>query len=411
MNNDEITTILTAVLIVLFIVLVVLFVTFLVVRNKVKGPKDTSKKINTNDNNKKTAQNPQNAITYSKQSIFNFMNFDKIEDNMIVKKERQKYLMVIECQGINYDLMSGLEKNSVEQGFIQFLNTLRYPIQIYVQTRTVNLESGLIKYKERVNRIRDRLARKQMEYNRLVSSGYSNEDIKKAELEVVRDRNLYEYGVDIINNTERMSLNRNILRRNYFVIISYTPEEISDDKYSTEEIKNMAFSDLYTKAQTIINSLGVCSVSGKILDSEELAELLYVAYNRDDSEIYGLDKALKAEYDELYSTAPDVLDKRMKAINQKIEEDAAKKANDLIYEAMQETEKERQVRQKEQEMDDLIDQMAELIINENQELVGAEVAKKAKEKITKKKAETKEGEKKTRGRKSTKEKEGKDEKK
>ena len=411
MNNDEITTILTAVLIVLFIVLVVLFVTFLVVRNKVKGPKDTSKKINTNDNNKKTAQNPQNAITYSKQSIFNFMNFDKIEDNMIIKKERQKYLMVIECQGINYDLMSGLEKNSVEQGFIQFLNTLRYPIQIYVQTRTVNLESGLIKYKERVNRIRDRLARKQMEYNRLVSSGYSNEDIKKAELEVVRDRNLYEYGVDIINNTERMSLNRNILRRNYFVIISYTPEEISDDKYSTEEIKNMAFSDLYTKAQTIINSLGVCSVSGKILDSEELAELLYVAYNRDDSEIYGLDKALKAEYDELYSTAPDVLDKRMKAINQKIEEDAAKKANDLIYEAMQETEKERQVRQKEQEMDDLIDQMAELIINENQELVGAEVAKKAKEKITKKKAETTEGEKKTRGRKSTKEKEGKDEKK
>ena len=411
MNNDEITTILTAVLIVLFIVLVVLFVTFLVVRNKVKGPKDTSKKINTNDNNKKTAQNPQNGITYSKQSIFNFMNFDKIEDNMIIKKERQKYLMVIECQGINYDLMSGLEKNSVEQGFIQFLNTLRYPIQIYVQTRTVNLESGLIKYKERVNRIRDRLARKQMEYNRLVSSGYSNEDIKKAELEVVRDRNLYEYGVDIINNTERMSLNRNILRRNYFVIISYTPEEISDDKYSTEEIKNMAFSDLYTKAQTIINSLGVCSVSGKILDSEELAELLYVAYNRDDSEIYGLDKALKAEYDELYSTAPDVLDKRMKAINQKIEEDAAKKANDLIYEAMQETEKERQVRQKEQEMDDLIDQMAELIINENQELVGAEVAKKAKEKITKKKAETKEGEKKTRGRKSTKEKEGKDEKK
>ena len=45
MNNDEITTILTAVLIVLFIVLVVLFVTFLVVRNKVKGPKEKSKKI------------------------------------------------------------------------------------------------------------------------------------------------------------------------------------------------------------------------------------------------------------------------------------------------------------------------------------------------------------------------------
>lgn len=407
MNNDEITTILTAVLIVLFIVLVVLFVIFLVVRNKVKGPKNSGEKVKGKTSSKKgKIENPQNTVTYNKQSIFNFMQFDKIEDNMIVKKERQKYLMVIECQGINYDLMSGLEKNSVEQGFIQFLNTLRYPIQIYVQTRTVNLESGLIKYRERVNRIRDRLAKKQMEYNRLVSSGYSREEIQKAELEVVRDRNLYEYGVDIINNTERMSLNRNILRRNYFVIISYTPEEASDEKYSTEEIKNMAFSDLYTKSQTIINALGVCSVSGKILDSEELAELLYIAYNRDDSELYGLDKALKAEYDELYSTALDVLDKRMKAINQKIEEDATKKANDLIYEAMQESEKERQVRQREEEMDDLINQMAEIIINENQELVGAEVAKKAKEKITKKKETTKKG-----ATRKTKEKEGKDEKK
>ena len=101
----------------------------------------------------------------------------------------------------------------------------------------------------------------------------------------------------------------------------------------------------------------------------------------------------------------------MKAIDKKIEEDATRKANDLIYEAMQENEKERQVKQREQEMDDLIDQMAELIINENQELVGAEVAKKAKEKIRKKSTEKAEGEKKTRTRKTTKEKEGKDEKK
>ena len=62
-------------------------------------------------------------------------------------------------------------------------------------------------------------------------------------------------------------------------------------------------------------------------------------------------------------------------------------------------------------MDDLIDQMAELIISENQELVGAEVAEKAKEKITKKKENKAGGEKKTGTRRTTKEKEGKDEKK
>ena len=39
--------------------------------------------------------------------------------------------MVLECQGVNYDLMSDMERTSVEQGFIQFLNTLRTEIQIY----------------------------------------------------------------------------------------------------------------------------------------------------------------------------------------------------------------------------------------------------------------------------------------
>ena len=161
-------------------------------------------------------------------------------------------------------LMSGLEKNSVEQGFIQFLNTLRYPIQIYVQTRTVNLESGIIKYKERVNEIKDKLIRKQIEYTRKEGMGYSKEELNKAKLEVVREQNLYEYGVDVIENTERMSLNKSILRRHYYVIISYTPEDMNSSNFGKDEIRNMAFSDLYTKAQSIISALGVCGVNGKI---------------------------------------------------------------------------------------------------------------------------------------------------
>ena len=75
----------------------------------------------------------------NKQSIFNFMEFDTVRDNMIIQKKGARYLMVVECQGINYDLMSGVEKTSVEEGFVQFLNTLRYPVQIYIQTRSINL--------------------------------------------------------------------------------------------------------------------------------------------------------------------------------------------------------------------------------------------------------------------------------
>lgn len=378
MSNDEITNLLTVILIAMIVILFILVVIYLVLRIKINKPQKSEEK--TKPNSKQSSKQSEIA-TYNKQSIFSFMKFDRIEDNMIVRKNGNKFLMVIECQGINYDLMSGLEKNSVEQGFLQFLNTLRYPIQIYVQTRTVNLESGIIKYKERVKEIQDRLLKKQMELNRKESLGYSMSDINKARLDVTREKNLYEYGIDIINNTERMSLNKNILRKHYYVIIDYVPEEINTNNFGKEEISSMAFSELYTKAQSIINALAVCGVNGKILNSEELAELLYVAYNRDESEVYDLEKALNAGYDELYSTAEDVLDKRMKELDKKVEYEAKKLANETVMEVMEERENARKAKQKEEEMDELIRQMARFMIEENESLVGKDIADAAKNKI------------------------------
>lgn len=383
MSNDEITNMLMIVLAVMGSILMVLVVIFLILLAKSKKEKNpTTQKIEL-DNRKEKNKNSINQTTYNKQSIFSFLEFDKIEDNMIVRKNGNKFLMVIECQGVNYDLMSGLEKNSVEQGFLQFLNTIRYPIQLYVQTRTVNLESGILRYKDRVNNIKDRLAKKQMEYAKKESLQYSKEELNKAKLEVTRERNLYEYGLDIINSTQRMSLNRNILRKYYYVIIDYTPEDISN--LSKEEVSSMAFSELYTKAQNIINSLAVCGVNGKVLNSNELVELLYVAYNRDEAEVYDLEKAVRAGYDEMYVTAPNVLEKRMKEIDKKIEVDAQRLANDLVMEAMEEREEEKIVREKEEEMDALIEQMAKIIIKENANIVGEDLAERATEKIEKKK--------------------------
>lgn len=352
---------------------------------------------------RKKTKEPKERLTteYNKQSIFSFMQFDGIEDNMIIQKERRKYLMVIECQGINYDLMSGVEKTSVEQGFLQFLNTLRHPIQIYTQTRTVNLQGSISTYKEKINEIKDTLVKTEMEYRTKVNiGGYSREELEKLRLEVVKQRNLYEYGLDIIKNTEQMSFNKNILTKQYYIIIPYYPEDSENKDYDKGEIKNLAFSELYTKAQSIISALYVCGINSKILNSTELAELLYVAYNRDDSEVYDLNKMLNSGYEELYSTAPDVLDKRMKEIDKKIEEDAVKRANQAVLEASQESEKEKAVREKEQKIDKLIDDMAKMIIEENEKLIGQEVAEKAKDKI----------EKETKGRKGGKEDEQKEKK-
>ncbi len=387
MSENQISSFLTIVLIALSVILLTLFAVFIILsmkeRNRNKKREEEQKSGSENEN-----QNVKKDVEYTKFSIFDFMDFDKIDDNMIIRKNGKRYIMVIECQGVNYDLMSGLEKNSVEQGFLQFLNTLRYPIQLYVQTRTVNLGSSITRYKQKVNEIRNDYMRKQMEYNSIVNSeAYSLREINNAKFELVKAQNLYEYGLDIINNTERMNLNKNILKKHYYVIIGYTPEE-NTNVYDKEEVKSMAFSDLYTKAQALISSLGVCNVTGKVLNSEELAELLYVAYNRDEAEVYELDKALRAGIDEMYSVGKDVLDKRMQEINAEIEAQANIKANDVALEAMANQEKIRKVKQREQRMNELIDEMAKDLLDENEQLLGSDIVKDAKEIIDQKTKET-----------------------
>ena len=141
MNDAEkLIEILTIIAIVLVMIICGLVAIYFFVRYRNDKKREARPKRITEEEEKSNNQ------TYNTKSLFNFMDFEKIEDNMIIQK-RGKYLMVLECQGVNYDLMSEMERTSVEQGFIEFLNTLRTEIQIYVQTRTVNLEDSILSYK------------------------------------------------------------------------------------------------------------------------------------------------------------------------------------------------------------------------------------------------------------------------
>lgn len=366
-----------SILLIVVCVLLVILIFIIIKKVKARINIENDKKINTTeaDKSKVTA-----ASQYNKQSVFDFMEFDKIEDNMIIQKEGFKYLMVIECQGINYDLMSGLEKVSVEKGFIQFLNTLRQPIQLYIQTRTVNLGSSINNYNNRIADIANKLNQMTAKYNQMLESRehVNVEELQRLRFEIIKQKNLYDYGVDIVNNTEKMSLNKNILRKNYFIVIPYYPEEVTmAGKYDKEEIKGLAFSELYTNCQSMIQSLGACNIQGKILNSRELAELLYIAYNRDESETFEYEKAIKSGYSELYTTAQDVLDKKMLELDKAIQERAKVLANNAISEAIIENKKERMVREKEANARKQIDEQAKEMISESKAFLGTELADKS----------------------------------
>ena len=95
----------------------------------------------------------------------------------------------------------------------------------------------------------------------------------------------------------------------------------------------MCFSELYTRCQNIASALATSQITSKILDSEELAELLYIAYNRDEAEILQFSKALDAQYDALYSTGKDVLQKKQEKLDREINLDAIDIATDSILKA------------------------------------------------------------------------------
>ena len=384
-NSDQISQILTVVLVSMLALLAVLVLIYLVILMK---NKKQQKELNSSnqDNNQIASKNKKSATkkieSYSKQSIYNFMEFDKIEDNMIIQKNGLRYVMVLQCQGVNYDLLSQAEKVGVEEGFLQFLNTLRYPIQLYIQTRTVNLDNSLASYKQNVNEIEVALNKNRIKYQANVNSGaYTAEELKKQYYEIVKQTNLLEYGKDIIANTERMSKNRNVLNNKYYLVIYYYPEEINENLDKSEIAEN-AFSELYTRAQSITRALYSCSVSSKIMSSEELAELLYVAYNRDESETFDFEKAMKSGYQELYSTAPDIWNKKLQILNKQIEEKALEMANNAIEEVK--SERQKQYELKSNSIEDLAREMAALMIDENDSYIGEDIAEEAIKKLNNK---------------------------
>lgn len=380
MDIMQILTIILGILVFTIIILASIYI-YLSVKNKSKIKKEN--KVEINNIPVKEKAKTQTSSQYTKLSIFDFMEFDKIEDNMIVQNNAAKYLMVIECEGINYDLMSEVEKTSVESGFIQFLNILRHPIQIYTQTRTVNIGNSIESYNKKVDEVNLELIQKQNIYNKTIQSRqYDQKELENLKLEIARLKNLYDYGKDIIANIEKMSLNKNVLKKYYYIVVPYHTSELGNDITDEEEKRNMVFSELYTRSEAIIRTLFACSMKCRVMDSNDLAELLYVAYNRDESEVYSVEKALKAGYNELYVTAPDVLDKRMEALNKEINDKALVLAKEMIDEVR--NEKQKSIKKKEDSFDDIVKEIAESLLKENKEYIGEDIANEAIKKVKKK---------------------------
>lgn len=338
MDTIQMLNLILVVILILILILAFIAVLLIFKMRKSKEPQNTQIKT-------ETPTQRTNLITRDGKeidSIYRFMEFDSVQDNMIVRKGRKQYVMVIECKGINYDLLSEDEKNAVEAGFVEFLNTLRFSIQLYVQTRALNFTDLITEYNKRIDDVESQIGRLNAQIELAKRNGNKEQEAKLG-FERRRKQNILEYSESITDYTAKLSESKNILQQKTYMIISYFTSEFGDTStYSPDEIDDMAFSELYTRAQTLIRALASAEVTGKVLSSEEIMELLYVAYNREQSEIYTLRNALNSEYDRLYSTARDVMEERKKRLAMQVEEDAAKLTSKSIIKADLENRKRRE---------------------------------------------------------------------
>ena len=334
MNIITILQIVLALLVFIIIGLIAAYFLIIYMNNKRKEEEEAEKQGNVDDTLKDFNGMPR-------ESIYKFMEFDEVKDNMIIRKNRTQYVMILQCSGVNYDLLSEDEKIAVEEGFVQFLNTLRFPVQLYIQTRSLNLRDIIDEYKSKVSAIAQDI---EIVNSKIQAAKDTRNErlLQKLQFEKRRKERVLEYGMDIAEYVSRMSLNKNVLQQRTYVVLSYYASEsgINEDT-PPDEADAICFSELYTRAQTIMRSLSASEVSSKILSSEDIAEVLYIAYNRDDSELLQLSKALDGQYDALYSTGKDVLEKR----EQKLDEEINAKAIDLATDSIIRADKYKQIAQ------------------------------------------------------------------
>jgi len=281
-----------------------------------------------NNKNKKVKSKEKISIDTSDE----FLDFDKVvvfskknPVGLIKKKGKNEYVGAVEVFGCNYNLLSIEEREDLEREFAKLLNGIDYPIQIYIQSRKVDIEGYENKYNARLEEIKKKIEKTQSKLEFLKEANEDKETIREVGVTLNKLIAQYNYGAKIKEYMMQRCQEKTMLERKYFIIMTHKHDKLAFKEEQTEqELIHNAFFDINNKANSIIDALRRANLDGKLLSGFELANLLYTAYNKADSEYYKLNKALKSRFSHLYTTAEPVSIKQarrqLENLNQQIEE-------------------------------------------------------------------------------------------
>jgi len=229
-------------------------------------------------NQQPTVQNPQLHPQTPAQkkgksnSAQNSLQIAEIRDGIVIMKDGS-FRSVVMVKAINFDLMSGEERESVEYAYQGFLNSLYFPVQIFIHSEKIDIKP----YLDLLQKIR------------------TNQD--NMLLALLMD--------DYIEYMFALSQQANIMDKQFYVIVPYSP--IDELKPNISSSKNFftglvdifsgsnkkvtidepalikAKDELRNRVQALLSGLQQSSIQGIPLDTQELIELYYNTYKPDTS--------------------------------------------------------------------------------------------------------------------------------
>lgn len=203
-------------------------------------------------------------------STQNTLQIAEIRDGITIMSDGTSRSVVM-VKSINFDLMSPQEREAVEFSYQGFLNSLYFPVQIFVRSQKVDLRP----YIEKLDKIRS-------EHDNML-------------LALLMD--------DYITYIDNLSLQTNIMDKKFYVVIPYFPPvnvkaAVATSKSIFGGLSNIfrpkeqhvvvneadletAKSELRNRVQAVLAGLMQAGVQGLPLDTQELIELYYDTYNPD----------------------------------------------------------------------------------------------------------------------------------
>lgn len=153
---------------------------------------------------------PDNKKQKGPISTQNTLLFSEMRENMIIMSDGS-FRAVVECESINFDLMSSREREGIEFSYQNFINSLYFPIQVLIRSRRVDIGPYL-----------DRLAEIRRNQDNML-------------LNVLMD--------DYMDFIDILAQEANIMDKSFYVVVPYYPAgEENAFKQQTKGLFNSFFS-------------------------------------------------------------------------------------------------------------------------------------------------------------------------